>query len=129
MKSILTRQIEILESRIAPARTVFYAGIPNTNNNGQFDSDFDEAPFVNTEANPLDPISGAVGAGLPGVADTFYLRLSAGQALQVYRNLGGVSGNPSDDFISVQSGNIVVFFIDKPDANGFRDNAQVGCLR
>ena len=123
MKSSSNRQIEVLESRIAPARVIF-AGIPTSANIGD-DTDYSEAPFVNTEADPLDPISGAVGPGFAGVADTFYLRLSAGDHFQLFRNGGGVSGLPADDFISVQAGNIVVFFIDKADANGVRDN-EVG---
>jgi hypothetical protein len=120
MKSSSNRQIEVLESRIAPARVIF-AGIPTGANIGD-DTDYSEAPFVNTEADPLDPISGAVGPGFAGVADTFYLRLSAGDHFQLFRNGGGVSGLPADDFISVQAGNIVVFFIDKADADGVRDN-------
>ena len=122
MKPSSNRQIEVLESRIAPARVIF-AGIPNAGV-GE-DTDYNEAPFVNTEDNPLDPISGAVGPGSVGVADTFYLRLSAGDHFQLFRNGGGVSGLPADDFISVQAGNIVLFFIDKPDSNGVRDN-EVG---
>ena len=118
MKSEPTRMIEILESRIAPARVII-AGIPNTL--GVEDTDFSEAPFVNTEDNPLDPISGpdGVGPGFLGEADTFYLRLSKGDKLQLFRTSAGAS---VEDFITVQSGNIVVFFIDKMDTNGIRDN-------
>jgi hypothetical protein len=115
MKSDPTRQIEVLESRIAPAR-IIVAGIPNTIGT---DTDYNEAPFVNTEANQLDPISAAVGGGLPGVADTFYLRLQAGDRLQLFRTSAGAS---VEDFLIVQSGNLVVFFIDKEDSNGNRDN-------
>ena len=118
MKSEPTRMIEILESRIAPARVII-TGIPNTL--GVEDTDFSEAPFVNTEDNPLDPISGpdGVGPGFLGEADTFYLRLSKGDKLQLFRTSAGAS---VEDFITVQSGNIVVFFIDKMDTNGIRDN-------
>ena len=120
MKSSPNRLIEALESRIAPAR-VIVAGIPNSL--GQPDFDFTDtdplSPFINTETTPLDPISGAVGGGLPGVADTFYLRLSAGDRLQLFRT---TSGSSVEDFITVQSGNIVVFFIDKEDSGGIRNN-------
>ena len=119
MKSEPTRMIEILESRIAPARVII-AGIPNSL--GVVDTDLNEAPFVNTEDSPLDPFSNpatGVGPGLVGVADTFYLRLSKGDKLQLFRTSAGAS---VEDFITVQSGNIVVFFIDKPDTNGIRDN-------
>ncbi|MEK0449387.1 MAG: hypothetical protein RL088_1655 [Verrucomicrobiota bacterium] len=120
MKSSPNRLIEALESRIAPARVII-AGIPNSL--GQPDFDFTDtdplSPFINTETTPLDPISGAVGGGLPGVADTFYLRLSAGDRLQLFRT---TSGSSVEDFITVQSGNIVVFFIDKEDSNGVRNN-------
>ena len=120
MKSSPNRLIEALESRIAPARVII-AGIPNSL--GQPDFDFTDtdplSPFIDTEATPLDPISGAVGGGLPGVADTFYLRLSAGDRLQLFRT---TSGSSVEDFITVQSGNIVVFFIDKETTAGVRDN-------
>lgn len=119
MKSEPTRMIEILESRIAPARVII-AGIPNSL--GVQDTDLNEAPFVNTEDNPLDPISNpvsGVGPGIVGVDDTFYLRLSKGDKLQLFRTSSGAS---VEDFITVQSGNIVVFFIDRADGNGIRDN-------
>lgn len=120
MKSSPNRLIEALESRIAPARVII-AGIPNSLNQPDFDfTDTDpNSPFINTETTPLDPISGAVGGGLPGVADTFYLRLSAGDRLQLFR----VNSSSSvEDFVIVQSGEIVLFFIDKVDSNGVRNN-------
>ncbi len=98
--------VEPLESRIAPAR-IIDVGLPGNPN----DTDYNEAPFVNLEtANGTDLIAAAVGKGIPGVADTFYIRLSGGDVLQLFRFGGGASTEP---FLIVNSGNIVAFFTDK----------------
>lgn len=119
MKSSSNRIIEVLESRIAPAR-IIVAGVPDSTPNANPDTNYTdtiEHYFVNTEDSALDPISAAVGGGLPGVADTFYLRLFAGDRLQVFRQ-----GDGPQDFLIVQSGNLVVFFIDQENDERARDN-------
>lgn len=98
--------VEPLESRIAPAR-VIEVGFPGASS----DTDYSEAPFVTLEtASGADLIAAAVGKGIPGLADTFYLRMSAGDVLQLFRGGGGASFDP---LLIVSSGNIVAFFTDK----------------
>ncbi len=98
--------VEPLESRIVPAR-IIDVGLPGNPN----DTDYNESPFVNLEtAQPTDLIAAAVGKGIAGVADTFYIRLSAGDTLQLFRFGGGASTEP---LLIVNSGNIVAFFTDK----------------
>ena len=119
MKSSANRLIEVLESRIAPAR-IIVTGVPDSTPNANPDTNYVDSiehDFVNTEDSLLDPISAAVGGGLPGVADTFYLRLFAGDRLQVFRQ-----GDGPQDFLIVQSGNLVVFFIDQENDERVRDN-------
>ena len=119
MKSSANRLIEVLESRIAPAR-IIVTGVPDSTPNANPDTNYIDSiehDFVNTEDSLLDPISAAVGGGLPGVADTFYLRLFAGDRLQVFRQ-----GDGPQDFLIVQSGNLVVFFIDQENDERARDN-------
>lgn len=118
MKFVANPAIEPLESRIAPARVILVGG-PN----GQFnDVNYEEpepgnadqeAIFVNTEdaINEGDTgIAGKVGPGLPGVDDTYYVRLSKGDVVQMY----DTSSN-FQDYLTVKSGNIIAFFVD---ANG-----------
>ena len=98
--------IEPLESRIAPAR-IINVGLPNNPN----DTDFNEAPFVNLEtAGPSDLIAAAVGKGSEGLSDTFYIRLSAGDSMNLFRIGGSSSAEP---FLLVKKGQIVAFFTDK----------------
>ena len=98
--------IEPLESRIAPARLI-EVGLPNNPN----DTDYNESPFVNLEtAQGSDLIAAAVGKGIPGIADTFYIRLSAGDTIELFRFGGGAATEP---LLIVKTGNIVAFFTDK----------------
>ena len=96
--------VEPLESRIAPARLI-EVGLPNNPN----DTDFNESPFVDLET-ATDPIATAVGKGVPGIRDTFYIRLSAGDVIELFRFGGGAATEP---LLIVNSGNIVAFFTDK----------------
>jgi hypothetical protein len=98
--------VEPLESRIAPAR-IIVTGVPNNPQDPDpEDIDYTEAPFVNTET-ATDSISTAVGKGVVGVNDTFYLRLSAGDVLRVFNTTNG-----PQDYLTVHSGNVVAFFVD-----------------
>ncbi len=105
--------VEPLESRIAPAR-VIEVGFPGASN----DTDYSEAApsgevlhFVNLEtASGADLIAAAVGKGIGGLADTFYIRMSAGDVMELFRGGGGASTEP---LLIVNSGNIVAFFTDK----------------
>ncbi|MEI6399682.1 MAG: hypothetical protein WCO71_13010, partial [Pseudomonadota bacterium] len=98
--------VEPLESRIAPARLI-EVGLPGNPN----DTDYNESPFVNLEtADGSDLIAAAVGKGIPGIADTFYIRLSAGDVIELFRFGGGAATEP---LLIVNSGNIVAFFTDK----------------
>ena len=119
MKSLVApgTTIEALEARIAPA--TFFVGSPTTF--GFNDTNYDEAPFVNTEADPADPISGKVGGGVVGVADTFYLKLSAGDKVVLFTGSGFDEANP---FITVKSGTVVAFFIDDPLWTWIRNEVQ-----
>ncbi len=96
--------IEPLEARIAPARIII-AGAPDFPTKG--DVNYDEAPFVNTETGG-DQISLAVGPGVVGANDTFYLRLGAGDVLRIFNSTNG-----PQDYLTVNSGNAVAFFVDK----------------
>ena len=119
MKSLVTpgTTIEALEARIAPA--TFFVGSPTTF--GFNDTNYDEAPFVNTETGG-DAISAKVGGGAVGVADTFYLRLSAGDKVVLFTGSGFDEANP---FITVKSGTVIAFFIDDPTAGpGFANEVQ-----
>lgn len=100
--------IEPLESRIAPARLI-EVGLPGNPN----DTDYNEpgSPFVNLEtADGSDLIAAAVGKGIPGIADTFFIRLSAGDVIELFRFGGGAATEP---LLLVKSGKIVAFFTDK----------------
>jgi hypothetical protein len=107
MKSLLSLRsrfasIEPLEARIAPA-TVFRTGVPNVLGGNDIDYNSDNTPFINTGSG-MDQISKAVG----GDADTYYLRMSAGDVLQIFNTTNGLQ-----NYLTVNSGNIVAFFIDK----------------
>ncbi len=111
MKTVPSRSrtssgIEALESRIAPARVIL-VGAPDFPNKA--DVNYDEQPFVNTEEGVIanDPISLKVGGGAVGVDDTFYLRLSKGDVLSLF-----TSQDNSSPLLTVNSGNVVAFFID-----------------
>lgn len=106
MKSLLSHHgretsIEVLEARIAPA-TIFTTGVPNNLGN---DTDFNTSggPFVNTGTG-TDQISMAVG----GDADTYYLKMSTGDVLKIFNTTNG-----AQEYLTVRSGNIVAFFVDK----------------
>ena len=112
--SPLMSRIEPLEARIAPARVIQVGG-PDFPNKADFNySDFVDPKglplFVNTETAGAtgDLISLAVGGGVPGAADTFYLRLAAGDKLKLFQ-----SANSFIDFLTVTSGNVVAFFVDQ----------------
>ncbi len=112
--SRLPLSIEPLEARIAPARVIQVGG-PDFPNKADFNYSESVDPrglplFQNTEAGAIDgdPISLAVGGGAAGVADTFYLRLGAGDKLKLFQSV-----NLFTDFLSVSSGNLVAFFVDK----------------
>ncbi len=131
--------IEPLESRIAPARVII-VGLPDFQGN---DTNYREANpqdnlFVDTQANPADNISAAVGPGntvdnpatfpAPGedpfskneAADTFYLRLSKGDVLQI-SGTDGIS-----NYLEVKAGNVVAFFVDKNFNNEVEINELTG---
>lgn len=101
--------IEPLEARIAPARIII-TGVPSGAIGGSSDTDYNEAPFVNTElaVGVSDGIAQAVGGGVPNVADTFYLRLSKGDVLKVYNSVNG-----PEAYLKVTAGNVVAFFVDR----------------
>jgi hypothetical protein len=88
--------IEPLETRISPAAVLFQTGLINPPNNGtageidytDANGGAEDAFFVNTEADPNDPIAAVVGIGAPGVADTFYAKLTTNAALTVFNNTG-----------------------------------------
>ncbi|MHA3773556.1 hypothetical protein ACXR0O_18635 [Verrucomicrobiota bacterium sgz303538] len=123
--------VEPLESRIAPARVIL-VGLPDFQGN---DTNYTEANpadnlFVNTEANPADHISAAVGPGNTvddpltpknEAADTFYLRLGAGDHLQIYNG-----NNSFEDFLVVKKGSVVAFFVDRDLDNEVDDNELTG---
>ncbi len=102
--------IEPLESRIAPAR-ILITGVPDgLNDPNNPDINYDNAAFfVDTEQGVAqgDQISTAVGPGAPLTADTFYLKLSAGDTLKVYNSTNG-----PEEYLTVKTGNVVAFFID-----------------
>ena len=107
--------LEPLEARIAPA--IIITGVPNQLPGGNADTDYVDRTgptplraFVNTEllAGQSDAIAEAVGPGVVGVADTFYLRLSKGDILRVYNTVNG-----PEDYLEVKAGNVVAFFVDK----------------
>jgi hypothetical protein len=104
--------LEPLESRIAPAR-VIQVGAPTAlgNDVDYTDSDPSQKLFVNTELG-TDQISTAVGGGVTGVADTFYIKLTAGDVLQIFN-----SSSSFNDFLTVKSGTMVAFFVDRPSVN------------
>lgn len=113
--SRLPFSIEPLEARIAPARIIQVGG-PDFPNKADFNYADTVDPrnglplFQNTESGAADgdPISLAVGGGAAGVADTFYLRLGPGDKLKLFQ-----SANSFIDYLSVSSGNLVGFFVDK----------------
>jgi hypothetical protein len=125
MKSLLSARscpgsIEPLEARIAPA--TFVTGIPNTLGN---DIDYtdrtgpnqaqEDAVFINTGSSN-DQISAAVGGG----ADTFYMRLSAGDKLQIFNTTNGVQ-----DYLTMRSGQAIAFFVDKNGDNEVNEGELV----
>ncbi|RYD69247.1 MAG: hypothetical protein EOP84_28830, partial [Verrucomicrobiaceae bacterium] len=122
--SSLSGFVEPLESRIAPAR-VIQVGLPDFQGNDTNYTELNpsENIFVNTESNPLDNISGAVGGGAEGVKDTFYLRLSAGDRLDIYSDGEGGGFEP---LLNVLSGNIVAFFVDYNGNNEVDANELTG---
>ncbi|MES2572645.1 MAG: hypothetical protein V4710_21660, partial [Verrucomicrobiota bacterium] len=83
--------VEPLELRIAPATIVFQTGGAGSSL-GEIDyTDTDpveNAVFINTEDTPDDPISAVVGGGVPGVADTFYVKLTTDTLLKVSNQTG-----------------------------------------
>jgi len=102
--------LEPLESRIAPARVIL-VGVPdsvdpnNPNPDVNYTDPIDNL-FVNTELS-ADLISQKVGGGAGGVADTFYLKLTTGDKLQIF------TSNGPQDYLRVNSGNVIAFFVDK----------------
>ena len=132
---IPAQQIEILETRIAPATIFVGHTVPTGGDplNPAFnDSEYVEGPglegtqedpnfpsrFFNTEAGIADPISAVVGTGGVG-ADTFYLKLSKGDSVLIYTDsgyvpfitgLGGLDANGKPIGIT---GNVIAFFVDK----------------
>src|SRR5688572_8590777 len=90
--------LEPLESRIAPA-TIFI-GNPNVN-----DTEYADAPFVNTETS-ADTIATQVGGGVLAVNDTFLLKLAQGDRVVLFATGG------STDFITLDKGSAVAFFVD-----------------
>ncbi len=58
---------------------------------------------------------------MAGVADTFYLKMSKGDILKVYNQQNGIA----DSYFTVQSGNVVAFFIDKNLDNEVEPNELV----
>ena len=105
--------LEPLESRIAPARVIL-VGVPDSVDptNPHVDTNYtdsDDPFFVDTEVGGAagDLISLAVGKGADHVADTFYLKLSAGDQLKIF------TSNGPQNYLKVNSGNVIAFFVDK----------------
>ena len=146
MKFSAKHSIEPLEARIAPARTII-AGVPNNLPNVGNDVDYtdtyapkriddntvindpiqaalDDAIFLDTEVlGPTDTkIAGRVGPGVPNLADTFYLRMSAGDVLKIFNT----QSSTSDPYLTVTSGNIIAFFVDKDLDNEVDDQELTG---
>src|SRR5688572_25610680 len=106
MKPSVTHSVEPLEARIAPARLIV-VGAPNEGPAGPYDVDYkdenavNDAIFLDTEIEAAKGdagISGRLGPGLVGAADTHYVRMSAGD-LMVTR----ISTSTSNDLIRVTS--------------------------
>lgn len=118
--------VEPLESRIAPAR-LFELGVPNgglgINDVDYTDSDSTQQFFVNTELG-TDQISQAVGGGAIGVADSFYLVLHAGDKVTIYNPDGGI--DLTDEYLTVKSGTVVAFFVDKNLDNEVQEDELAG---
>jgi hypothetical protein len=130
MKASLSASVEPLETRIAPA-TLFQSGL-----NGTFPGEIDytdadgggeDAFYVNTEADPNDPISALVGPGVAGVADTFYAKLSNDSVLKIFNNTGFqplISGDVLGN--AGTTGTIIAFFVDKNLDNEVQLNELTG---
>lgn len=105
--------IEPLEARIAPAAITVFAGQLGSisGETDYVDVRPQDQRFINTEANPGDAISAAVGPGNPG-PDTFYVTLDAGSKLKVFSSTSGFQ-----TFINVKAGSAVAFFVDKDGNN------------
>ena len=113
--------VEPLESRIAPAQ--FFVGASGAAET-TLDTEYDEAPFVNTGAGALalDPISLAVHGG---DANTYYLQLNAGDTLWQF-----FQGGSYQKAITVTKGSLVAFFVDKTtEQGGITNEVESGELK
>jgi hypothetical protein len=127
MKPSATHSVEPLEARIAPARVII-VGAANGGGAGPFDVDYldenatNDAIFINTEDFYLTDgkIAGKVGPGLIGAADTHYVRMSAGDLIELRTSGGAV------DLLKVTTGNIIAFFVDKNLDNEIQEDELTG---
>ena len=123
--------IECLETRIAPAAIVYQTGGAGHSlgeiDYTDVDSAAEDAVFINTEANPNDPISAVVGPGAIGVADTFYVKMTTGSLLKVFNNTGFqplISGDIAGN--AGITGTLIAFFVDKNQDNEVQLNELTG---
>lgn len=132
MKSVTSFScVEPLESRIAPAAVVFQSG-SSGHKIGEIDytdvdSAAEDAVFINTEADPSDPISALMGIGAPGVADTFYVKLTTNSLLKVFNQTGFqplISGDITGN--AGITGTLIAFFVDKNLDNEVQLNELTG---
>lgn len=102
--------IEALESRIAPARILNVGGPANLDHIDYKDTDpVQDAVIIDTEeVIGTDPIAQALGIGVPGIADTFYVRLSTGDQFRIY-TVGNGYQNVS---LRVVKGNVIALMTD-----------------
>ena len=132
MKTLLhSAPIELLETRIAPAVIIYQAGGAGHSlgeiDYTDVDSTAEDAVFINTEDNPNDPISSIVGPGVPGVADTFYMKLTSNSLLKVFNNTGFqplISGDIAGN--AGVTGTLIAFFVDKNLDNEVQVNELTG---
>src|SRR5690606_128530 len=117
--------VEPLEARIAPASaTRFSAGQIGSTLDIEYDDQTNpaqQAVFIDTDDDPMDPISAIVGPG------AFYMKMTTGDVLQLV-NEASISPLISGDIRGDAGlkGNLIAFFVDKNGDNEVQANELVG---
>ena len=112
--------VEPLESRIAPAGGITILvghADPDTN-----DTNYSQAPFHSTHVGgPNYDAGDSLGANFVAGANTFYLKLGVGDTVKLFSDTSGYQ-----TLVHMNSGNAVLFFVDKNHNNEVDANELTG---
>ena len=123
-KSTSYHRVEPLESRIAPANTIFIGAPDGTLFDTPKDTEYIEGNptpefqtrFFVDASTSTDPISVALGvpANVPGLSNTYFIRLDSGDEIQ-----GFTDSQSYGSLVRVNTGQAIAFFVDYDHDNDY----------